>query len=105
MPRPPRECPPGVHSIFDPCPGDCGEPLADRSPETRYAWCFSHGLMHRFRAGEDPWCTAVWAYLEGESEEEAQSHKKAAFGDAVFEHHLPTEVRAELWAHYRSRPA
>ncbi|MEU1043916.1 hypothetical protein ABZ400_02015 [Streptomyces sp. NPDC005897] len=23
------ECPPGVHSIFDPCPGDCGEPLDD----------------------------------------------------------------------------
>lgn len=23
------ECPPGVHSIFDPCPGDCTEPLPD----------------------------------------------------------------------------
>lgn len=24
-----RECPPGVHSMFDFCPGDCGEPVAD----------------------------------------------------------------------------
>ncbi|MFJ6559989.1 hypothetical protein ACIQMV_08910 [Streptomyces sp. NPDC091412] len=29
----PKECPPGVHSIFDPCPGDCGEPLpGDEQP-------------------------------------------------------------------------
>lgn len=27
-----RECPPGVHSIFDPCPGDCGQPLCDDPP-------------------------------------------------------------------------
>ncbi|MEU0589927.1 hypothetical protein [Streptomyces ardesiacus] len=25
----PGECPPGVHSIFDPCPGDCGKPVDD----------------------------------------------------------------------------
>jgi hypothetical protein len=25
----PVECPPGVHSMFDFCPGDCGLPVAD----------------------------------------------------------------------------
>jgi hypothetical protein len=23
------ECPPGVHSLFDPCPGDCSKPLTE----------------------------------------------------------------------------
>lgn len=23
----PKECPPGVHSLFDPCPGDCESPF------------------------------------------------------------------------------
>jgi hypothetical protein len=34
-----RECPPGVHSIFDPCPGDCGEPLPDEAypPDTDFS--------------------------------------------------------------------
>jgi hypothetical protein len=28
----PRQCPPGVHSIFDPCPGDCDTPADDDAP-------------------------------------------------------------------------
>ncbi|MFF7824226.1 hypothetical protein ACFZCM_03285 [Streptomyces rochei] len=30
----PEYCPPGVHSIFDPCPGDCGKPLDDEDDYT-----------------------------------------------------------------------
>ncbi len=32
MPEP-VECPPGVHSIFDPCPGDCADLLPDDDAE------------------------------------------------------------------------
>lgn len=28
----PVECPPGTHSMFDPCPGDCADPLPDDEP-------------------------------------------------------------------------
>ncbi|MFF7553603.1 hypothetical protein ACFZA9_12035 [Streptomyces olivaceus] len=31
----PEQCPPGVHSIFDPCPGDCGKPVDDEPPTDR----------------------------------------------------------------------
>lgn len=37
----PAECPPGIHSLFDPCPGDCAEPVeeppgsASSSPDER----------------------------------------------------------------------
>ncbi|MEU0847695.1 hypothetical protein ABZ387_06970 [Streptomyces flaveolus] len=30
----PEYCPPGVHSIFDPCPGDCGKPIDDEDDFT-----------------------------------------------------------------------
>lgn len=29
LPDGPAECPPGVHSMFDFCPGDCNEPVAE----------------------------------------------------------------------------
>jgi hypothetical protein len=29
----PTECPAGVHSIYDPCPGDCGKLLEDTPPK------------------------------------------------------------------------
>ncbi|MFG3287329.1 hypothetical protein ACGF3G_00705 [Streptomyces sp. NPDC048179] len=29
----PKACPAGVHSIFDPCPGDCGKLLEEPAPE------------------------------------------------------------------------
>lgn len=33
----PRECPPGTHSLFDPCPGDCGQPLTTTDEERQAA--------------------------------------------------------------------
>lgn len=32
----PVECPPGVHSIFDPCPGDCGKPVDDEPSDASW---------------------------------------------------------------------
>jgi hypothetical protein len=36
----PRQCPDGIHSLFDPCPGDCGQPLKitdeERAAGARY---------------------------------------------------------------------
>ncbi|MCM8552265.1 hypothetical protein [Streptomyces sp. STCH 565 A] len=32
----PEQCPPGVHSIFDPCPGDCGKPVDDEPATDGY---------------------------------------------------------------------
>lgn len=54
-----------------------------------YAWCFSHGCIHRF-VGE-PWCTATWVPLEGETEEQAMSVKEGRYGSARFLHDLPDE--------------
>ncbi len=56
-----------------------------------FAWCFSHGRMHRFRA--EPWCTATWASLAGTTEAEATADKQARFGDAQFLDDLPLEVQ------------
>ncbi|MFE5037097.1 hypothetical protein [Streptomyces sp. NPDC056683] len=36
----PKECPAGVHSLFDPCPGDCGKLLEEPAPE-------AHPVYHR----------------------------------------------------------
>src|SRR5687767_12017927 len=33
----PVVCPPGVHSLFDPCPGNCGQPLPVRPPAPEVA--------------------------------------------------------------------
>lgn len=59
-----------------------------------FAWCFSHGRMHRFTA--DPWCTAEWVRLDGTSQVEAEADKVARFGGAVFLHHLPLEQQVKV---------
>ncbi|PBC66281.1 hypothetical protein BX265_8344 [Streptomyces sp. TLI_235] len=53
-----------------------------------YAWCFDHGRLHRFPAGDEPWCSAAWVPLAGATEEEAVEAKWAAYGDARFLHDL-----------------
>lgn len=47
-----------------------------------FAWCFSHGRLHRF-AGQ-PWCTAAWIGVTGVTEADAMDAKRAAWGDARF---------------------
>ncbi|MFY1686391.1 hypothetical protein [Plantactinospora sp. WMMB782] len=64
-------------------------------PTTTYAWCFSHGRMHKFVAPEGPWCSASWLPL-GEDEEAAYSAKAARVGDAQFMDDLPLEVQVEV---------
>lgn len=59
-----------------------------------FAWCFSHGRMHRFTA--EPWCTATWARLAGTKGVEAAADKWGRFGDAHFLHQLPLEQQAEV---------
>lgn len=55
------ECPPGVHSIFDPCPGDCADPVEDdlADHETlRIEWTTDVGVLlrwlYRHRANWEP---------------------------------------------------
>lgn len=59
------------------------------SEPTLYAWCFSHGCIHRFITKRDPWCTATWAPLVGSTEAEALADKQTRYGDAQFLHQLP----------------
>lgn len=58
-------------------------------PAIKFAWCFSHGRLHRF-VGE-PWCTASWMPLFGKTEESAMGAKQRAWGDAQFVHELPDD--------------
>jgi len=62
----------------------------------RYAWCFSHGIMHRFPEGEDPWCTATWVAFTATTAEEAAEAEQAAYGDARFLHELPADKQLEV---------
>lgn len=59
-----------------------------------YAWCFSHGRTHYFYPDDTPWCTALWVYLAGATEEEAEADKQARYGDARFLDELP-DVEAQ----------
>jgi hypothetical protein len=57
--------------------------------DTFYAWCFSHGRLHRFT--DEPWCTATWTRLDGDTEADAIANKIGRYGDAQFVHQLPAE--------------
>lgn len=56
----------------------------------RYAWCFDHGRLHAFDP-DTPWCTARWAWLDGDNETLAIMDKRLRYGDAQFLHELPNE--------------
>ncbi|MER5890517.1 hypothetical protein ABT160_42390 [Streptomyces sp. NPDC001941] len=64
---------------------------AERGTEngSSYAWCFSHGRLHVFQAGQDPWCTAEWVTVQGATREAALAAKAEHFGDAQFFDELP----------------
>lgn len=62
----------------------------------RFAWCFSHGTMHRFNAGDEPWCTASWVAFTATTIEDANEAKQAAYGDARFLHDLPADKQIEV---------
>ncbi|MFC1420769.1 hypothetical protein [Streptacidiphilus cavernicola] len=64
--------------------------------DLRFAWCFSHGGIHRFAADRDPWCTASWVWLDGASEAEALVDKAQRFGDARFEDQLTMNQRLAI---------
>lgn len=61
----------------------------------RFAWCFSHGVMHRFDPA-DPWCTATWVWLASRDEADALADKAARYGDAQFLHHLPADQQLAI---------
>lgn len=61
-----------------------------------YAWCFSHGTLHYFRAGQEPWCTTTWMPIDGSTEDEALAAKQQQYGDAQFLHDLPAEQQITL---------
>lgn len=70
-----------------------------------YAWCFSHGVLHHFPASSTPWCSATWAWLAGESSEDALAAKTARFGEARFLDALPpTDQLALLGAGQTAGP-
>ena len=53
-----------------------------------YAWCFSHGLLHK-----SDWCEATWVKLHADSEEDALRLKNVLFGEARFVHELPVDMQ------------
>ncbi|MFI5649920.1 hypothetical protein ACIA71_01705 [Streptomyces anulatus] len=63
---------------------------------TRYAWCFSHGVLHTFPTGTVPWCTATWVAFIAATEADALAAKHAAYGDAQFLGELPIEKQIEV---------
>lgn len=74
--------------------GDEGRSAAGAAD--RYAWCFSHGRMHTFPVGREPWCTAWWVPLAGNTEQAALAEKRNRYGDAQFMHHLSVEQQAAI---------
>ncbi|MCQ6554768.1 hypothetical protein NPS70_16405 [Streptomyces sp. C10-9-1] len=38
------ECPPGVHSIFDPCPGDCTKPVIEEDELFEELWSMEYRI-------------------------------------------------------------
>jgi hypothetical protein len=59
-----------------------------------FAWCFDHGRLHRF--SPEPWCTAAWIRLDGQTESQALASKTALFGDARFIDQLSPGSQVEL---------
>lgn len=72
-------------------------------PSTDFAWCFSHGLLHHFQRGADPWCTAFWVPLDADTEEGAMAVKSDLYGQAQFIDGLPLEQQLEIMEAYRGR--
>ena len=70
-----------------------------------YAWCFSHGTLHRFKPRETPWCTASWVHLDAYSEEAALGIKQRAWGDAQFLHELSLDQQVVIIGLAESRQA
>ncbi|MCZ1012359.1 hypothetical protein [Streptomyces lydicus] len=64
--------------------------------QMRFAWCWDHGALHHFPTREDPWCTARWSWLEGNSETDALADKEVRHGDAKFLHQLPDAEQLKL---------
>lgn len=61
-----------------------------------YAWCFSHGTLHRFQPGTTPWCTATWVAFTATTEAAALEAKQAAYGDARFLGQLPVGQQLDV---------
>jgi len=62
----------------------------------RYAWCFSHGVLHTFREGDTPWCTGLWIAFTATTKAEALASKHAIYGDTQFLDGLPVEKQIEV---------
>lgn len=69
-----------------------------------YAWCFSHGGLHRFKPREEPWCSAAWIHLDAYTEETALAIKQGAWGDARLLHELSPEQQAVITGLAAARP-
>ncbi|MFI8903885.1 hypothetical protein ACIGO7_37760 [Streptomyces virginiae] len=65
-------------------------------PDMNYAWCFDHGVLHRFSPAEGPWCTGTWVQLPGVSEDLALEAKERQYGEARFFDQLTLEQQVML---------
>lgn len=61
-----------------------------------YAWRFDHGSLHRFRSGEEPWCTAARVPPTAVTAEQAAAAKQAAYGDARFLADLSAKAQLKI---------
>jgi len=62
----------------------------------RFAFCFSHGVLHDFPVDDEPWCTATWVPFVAATKEQALEAKQAAYGDARFFDQLPVAQQLEV---------
>jgi hypothetical protein len=65
-------------------------------PTVTFAWCFSHGRLHKFAPDVEPWCTGNWVAFVARSEEEAMEAKVASYGEAVSFDDLPYDKKLEV---------
>lgn len=65
-------------------------------PKPTYAWCFDHGVLHKFDPDAAPWCTANWVGFNARSEKEALEAKVMAYGDVLFFDDLPYDKKLEV---------
>lgn len=64
--------------------------------DVTFAWCFSHGTLHRFRTTDTPWCTANWVWLSSRDESDAMADKQWRYGNAQFLDDLSPDDQAAV---------
>ncbi|MCX4450688.1 hypothetical protein [Streptomyces sp. NBC_01789] len=70
--------------------------MPDQPAAIMFAWCFSHGTLHKFVADEAPWCGGAWVAFAAPTGKEAFAAKRHAYGDARFLDQLSTAQQLEV---------